>query len=234
MYSSAVAEKIMNGEIKSARHKLSVISCLRAILTLSSRLSKVENGAKLLCVDWCYMSIDGPQSVTTLGFSLFLSAYIVASIAKTDVETTTTTTITTFVDENFVLVWLGADSDRKRVLAGGVEGWNVWVGAADGCDVGCDDGDVGLEVGCDDGDVGLDVGCEVGWEGRCVGCIVGCPVGSTMSRDNGNGETIFSIKQQNAIWRKMKRSGGRLRDVGWVVGRQWVTEVDWVGSFGEL
>ena len=65
--------------------------------------------------------------------------------------------------------------------------------------MGWDDGDVGLEVGCDDGDVGLDVGCEVGWEGRCVGCIVGCPVGSTMSRDNGNGKTILSFKQQNAI-----------------------------------
>lgn len=69
------------------------------------------------------MSIDGPQLVTTLGFSLFLRIYIVASMAIIDVEATTRATIIVFVDENLELVGPFADNDEKRTFAGGVEGW---------------------------------------------------------------------------------------------------------------
>jgi hypothetical protein len=47
---------------------------------------------------------------------------MVASNANMDVETTATTTIIMFVDEKLALVCPGADSDRKRTFAGGVEG----------------------------------------------------------------------------------------------------------------
>jgi hypothetical protein len=40
-----------------------------------------------------------------------------------DVEITTTTTMIMFFDENLALIGPAEDSDEKRTLAGGVEGW---------------------------------------------------------------------------------------------------------------